>query len=917
MEKIVRREIEADGRSRSVCGHRPFRLVVSAVALSVLVCVPGWALDPQKKANQYVREVFDKRGGLPQDSISAIAQTPDGYIWIATQEGVARFDGVRFEVFNSDTSTAFTQNSIVDLLLDSRHRLWIGTGGGGVVLYEAGRFEAFLANDALLDKNVSSFWEDSTGSIWIGTNEGCTVIEKSGYHWNLTAEHGLPGNAVKDIGEDREGNIWIATTSGLARWSAGVVSAFTSENEPALLVNIIESVKGDTAGRVWIGTWGGGLVRYADQSFERVPSQDKKLMIPNILEDRDGNLWVALFDQGLGRVEGGRLVVHGEGNWMPGSRVNGLFEDREGNLLVGLIPGGLLVLRNGIFTTYETVDAPFTVYEDKTGDIWFGMTSKGLGRLRDGQIDIFGPESGFDVGARPILERPQGGLYVGTYNDGVKIFDGRRVTGELMYDGQPVGGNVRAILRASDGAIWYAVRRRGLYRLKDDTVEHFSPAEGLPIDQVFCLAEGPEATIWMGTWSSGLTRYRNGRFEVLEDSHALESDLILSLHVDPDGTVWAGTNGGGLVCYRDGRFTSIRKSDGLFDDTAYVLLEHQGHFWATSNNGVYRVSKQKLIDFVEGRVERVSSESFGEKDGLFSGECNGTTQPAGWKSHDGRLWFPTVAGLSVVDPEHLEPNTYVPRAFLTRFVVDEKPVAVAPGVRVGPGVDKLELHYTAPTLTNPQAVTFRYRLVGFDRDWVLAGPRRIAYYTNLDPGRYRFEVVPVNASGVKGREIEAFSFELVPAVWQTMWFRLCLILLALGLVWSTVALRIRTVKLRNIVLNKKVAQRTAELATAHAKIVKLEKESLEKQMAGGFAHEIRNALFGAKLLMTQLLKTRSGPESESIHKENAKRLADLFVMLRSKLDEDVTVDVAKAFKKLNDNGKLVEQAFVQTLASVD
>jgi ligand-binding sensor domain-containing protein/signal transduction histidine kinase len=869
-----------------------------------------------------VQTVYTEKDGLPQASVLSIAQTPDGYYWLGTQEGLARFDGVSFQVFDSTNTPALAHNDIAALYLDSRARLWISSRGGGVARFENGRFTSLTKKDGLIDDNVLAVYEDSQKRIWFATNEGCTVLEPGGKLWNLSTPEGLPKGAVNDVKEGPDGSMWIATEGGLVHWRQGSATVYDSQTLPSLTVNDIRTLAFDSSGALWVGTWGGGLLRYARGQWENIPSDRPKQMIADTVEDRDKNLWVALGDGGLGRVEDGRLVAYGKGDGLPNENGLVVFEDREGNLLLGLGPGGLVVLRDAPFVTYDARDglpdpSIRTIYQDIEGDLWIGLQADGLGRMRNGEISMFGSDSGIAGGTRSILDRPQGGLYVASLKEGVLVFEEGRVTGTLAHNGETLKISVRAMLSASDGSVWFGSIGQGLFRQKDGEVTIFTTADGLASNRILSLAEGPDGSIWIGAWGGGLTRYHQNQFEIVGGFPDLESKAVTSFKIDPDGTVWLGTYGLGILCYKDGRFTPILRANGLTDDSAFVLIEADGYLWATGNRGVYRTKKKELVDFVEGHIERIHSQSFGEGDGLKSRECNGGAQPAGWQARDGRLWFPTIAGLAVVDPKTIAPREFVPPPLIIRFVVDEKILPAVGQKRIEPGVEKLEIHYTAPTLSTPEGVNFRFRLKGFERDWVDAGERRVAYYTNLDPGPYRFEVSVINADGKIGTEIATFDFYLAPALWQTPWFRIAVGMCCLGLIWALVMLRLRTIKKRNILLEIKVAKRTAELEQAHARIVKLEKEAIEKQMAGGFAHEIRNALAGAKLMILRALKAEREPKPETANPNESEQLLNLFLLLRSKLDKESLAEVAGILKKVNNDKQLTEQALKLSLASVD
>jgi two-component sensor histidine kinase len=300
--------------------------------------------------------------------------------------------------------------------------------------------------------------------------------------------------------------------------------------------------------------------------------------------------------------------------------------------------------------------------------------------------------------------------------------------------------------------------------------------------------------LWIGTDGGGLNRFQEGRFTALKTANGLANDIVLSLHADDEGSLWIGTSGG-LSRLKDGALASFTTANGLFDDVVFQILEDaRGNLWMSCNKGVSRVSKTELEDLAKGKIGSVSAVSYGTADGMKSRECNGGFQPAGWRTHDGRLWFPTIKGVAVIDPDNINQNPFAPPVMIEQVLVDHEPIDIIDQVSLAPGKSKFEFHYTALSFIAPEKLRFRYRLDGFDNSWVDAGTKREAAYTNIPPGAYTFRVIACNNDGVWNETGSAFHFYLKPRFHQTSWFyALCAVLIGLiGL--GLYRLRVRQIK---------------------------------------------------------------------------------------------------------------------------
>jgi hypothetical protein len=389
-----------------------------------------------------------------------------------------------------------------------------------------------------------------------------------------------------------------------------------------------------------------------------------------------------------------------------------------------------------------------------------------------------------------ICEAPDGGLWVGTSGGGVSRLEDGHFTTYRRAQGLS-SDVVRALYCAEDGSVWIGTYGGGLNRLRNGTVQALTTKDGLPNDIVFAILPARAGGLWIGTYGGGLARLQDGRLRAYGSREGLSNDYVLALHEDGDGVLWIGTFGGGLVRLKDGRFRSYTTKDGLYDDVVYQILEDSaGYLWMGSDKGVFRVSKQSLAAHAQGGAP-LSFTSYGRADGMKSSQCISGAQPAGLRTRDGRLWFPTTRGVAVVDPGQLKVDARPPPVVIEEVLVDGR--AIGPE-RPPPGRGRLEIRYTALSFVSPEKVQFRYRLAGFDDDWVDAGSRRTAYYTNLPPGAYEFRVTASNADGVWNETGAALRVEIAPHFYETRWFY-ALVVLAMLLVGAGIY-HVRVLNLR-------------------------------------------------------------------------------------------------------------------------
>jgi len=782
--------------------------------LILLQIAPGLArasLDPDKPITQFIHQDWQTAQGLPQNSILSIAQTTDGYLWLGTEDGLVRFDGVRFAIFDKH-SIGLESNLIKVLLADRKGNLWVGSTAGGLSRLSHGRFTSYTTANGLSNNSILSLYEDGRGTLWIGTDGGGLIRYQNGGFHVFTKAQGLLDNVVFAISGDTDGNLWIGTQQGLSELSNGRFRTFTSKN--GLGSSSVRSIFVDRKKTIWVGTSADGLYRLGATGIKRFTTKDglTSNAIFSLYGDNADSLWIGTASGGLDRLANGKFSSFTEKEGLVGKDAWTILGDREGTLWIGT-ESGLNSLKNGSFTNLSKEDGLLSnlilgVYEDREGALWMG-SDQGLMRWKDGHVTAYTTKQGLpDNQVFSITQGPQGSIWIGTGHGVARLRDGKFDTFGAK-EGLP-NGFVVCTYTDRSGVLWVGTRG-GLSRFDGHRFVTYTTQDGLSNNYVLSIYEDAEGTLWIGTGGGGLNRFKNGKFSAYGTRNGLSSDVVFSIDGDADGTLWLATDGGGLDRLRHGKFTSYTAYKGLYDDAIFQILDdRRGRLWMSSDRGVFSVSKRQLNDFAQGRISAIASTVYGTADGMKSRECNGAFQPAGWRRKDGVLCFPTTKGLAMVNPSKLVRNEVPPVAILERVLVDNKDVPFDKPLTIPPGKGQLEFQFTAPSSIAPEKIQFRYMLEGFDKDWTQAGSRRIAYYTNIPHGKYRFRVRAGFEDTWEGPDASV-SLTLEPHYYQTTIFFVFIGILGISLFAAVYRLRISQLKASERKLVALVDERTSDL----------------------------------------------------------------------------------------------------------
>ncbi|WP_164731816.1 ligand-binding sensor domain-containing diguanylate cyclase [Rheinheimera mangrovi] len=783
--------------------NKKFSVACTALLLSLFLSLSFSASAATAALTDYFRESWSTRQGLPHNTINSISQTPDGYLWFATWEGVARYNGREFKVYGREQQTGLPDSGIRALHLDPKGRLLLGGSRGGLALLQDQQWRSVDPVSAL----VNEVRGDAKGQLWVGTEGGgLFCLQRDGSRQQWTRHHGLPSNTLYSMLHDDKDGLWLGTAEGLAYLQQGKLSSV--ENSPKLPIFALAFYKN----QLYLGTER-GLYRQQGEHFVVVQSELQQTAISRLLVDHQDDLWIGTVEEGVFRLSNYGLEQLTAKHGMPNNRVLAIYQDNEHSIWLGT-NGGLFRLRDAPFATLSTEQGlpdnfVRTVLQHSDGSIWIG-TARGVARYLNGKLlteQNLLPEQS----VLSLAETARGDVLIGTYSSGVFQYSDGKLTKLLDRSSGLLSNEVRAILPLQEGSIWLGTAQ-GLNHYHAQQMQSYTTREGLTADFVVALHKIGDV-LWIGT-GTGVTRLVNGKFEPLPLSQLDQTEYAFDFFEQAEQQLlWLATDRG-LARYRlDTAELSLvgRKAGMPFDKIFQVQADLHGNLWLSSNRGILRISQQSANAVADGTAARVAYELYGESDGMLSAQANGGSNPAAMLAQDGSLWFATASGVSRVQPDRLAGFAEtVPPVVLEELLVNGVTQKISGSMELQPDSDRVELHFAGLGYVMPDRIQYRSRLVGFDANWLDRGQQNFAEYTNLAPGRYEFLVQAANPGGEWSK---AARIELIkhPHWWQTRNFQWLSALSVLAVLLLLLYWRMSSLRHSQQRLKRQVEEKTAEL----------------------------------------------------------------------------------------------------------
>lgn len=737
----------------------------------------GFALDPNKSLNQYVIDKWTIENDLPQNFVSSIAQTPDGYLWLATTDGLARFDGKRFKVFNSLNTPEITNNRISALYVDREGVLFIGMEYGDLIQLKAGKFRKFKIKDIPSERIIISLIEDIKGKLWIGTlGKGLNYLKDGKiYPFSFEKSRGI-GRTIFSLYEDSKSNLWIGTYNGIyilknGKFEKYIIKGFNN-------LNNVFSICEDYEGNLWIGT-DIGLFQIKEDKV-RLFTKENGLcnnFVNEIIEDKDRNIWVGTTN-GVNRIKKGEKGNYIVEKFLENNLIDFIFEDHEKSIWIGTVGSGLIRLRDGKFITYTCNEGLINEHitslcEDNRRNIWIG-TPVGLMELSEGKFSSISIKDKFlNTFVNCILDDFEGNIWVGTIGKGLFQIKNGKSRNYTTNNGF-ISNNVRTIYKSKKGNIWIGTDK-GLACYRNGVFNSYTISDGLLSNVIYNIYEDTNYDLWIGTLN-GINILRDGKFIRFVPKKGNLRTTSFSMYEDIDNIIWIGTYGKGLCRLKNDEIFCITSKFGLYSNYIFHLVEdNQGNFWIYSEKGIFTVSRGGLNDLSEGRIPSIKCTSYGISDGLKSTEGGRTSVI---KTFDGKIWFATFKGIAVIDPEKIKINKLQPQVIIEKIVVNGKTSLKSDAKNLFKDINEIIFYFTANTFISPEKVKFKYKLEGFDKDWknLDSIQSRVVLYTNITPGQYSFKVIACNNDGIWNKKGDFFEFTVWEYFYEATIFKIAVVL---------------------------------------------------------------------------------------------------------------------------------------------
>ncbi|MBI5730429.1 MAG: hypothetical protein HY963_04760 [Ignavibacteriales bacterium] len=722
-------------------------------------------------------KVWTTEEGLPSKDIYDIVKGKNGFYYLGTSHGFVRFDGAEFKIYNTKNTDQIKANVTRNLFMDSQGKIWMGNGGAGILIYDGNKFERISEEQGLSLNHPSCFEEDADGRIFIGTHGGGLNIYDHGKFYVIKKEDGLTSNSISTILYDSKNILWIGSNDqDLLFMEKGKIKKYfdVTRKQFSRITKLYE----DSNGTIWVGTDNG--IMKIKNGFS-LPDKNLALLnngfINNITEDEDRNIWFAT-SKGVFIYNSKKLIRLGMDNVLLTDRISQILLNNDGIWMCSRGAGLARLTLNKIKVISEDQGLPDkivrTVFQDHSGTIWFG-TNKGIIRYDEKSGKLISSKL-----PKPILvpyawtSNLKGEIFIGTRNSGVWKYSNGSL--KNIADKRILGTSfVRSLYYDNDNTLWIGTNGGGVAMYKDGKFKFINKSTGLKSEFVACIVKNKTGQFWIGTSGGGASLVdKNGTvLKTITEKDGLASNIVSSINEDETGIVWISTGVFGISRFKDGKIFNIQEKDGIYSNSIKKMIyDNNGKFWCTSEFGLFSLDQNRLNDYAEGRIPKMTFNLYGKKDGMKSDEFHGLSNNAACLSKSGKLYFPTADGVVIVNPKELQSDKEKPTAYIDEVFVNYKLISKDDIRTFSPGTETIQFNYGGISINYSKNLSFKYILVGLDTNWADVGKRRQAFFTHLPYGNYIFKVVAIAPDGRRSNNAASINFSIEPFIWQTLWFRI-------------------------------------------------------------------------------------------------------------------------------------------------
>ena len=760
-------------------------------------------IDPEIPLNYLSMDQWTGRDGLVSNNLTSVNQVSSKFMWITSFNGILRFDGNSFKLFDKKNLPFLNSNGFYRSYEDSKGNILFTSQGSGIIKYTNNQFSQFFTGDSSA-LSVRCIKENKDGNYWIGTNNNGAFFLKDTVLTKLDFDQ-FTSLTIMDIEIEDDGKVWFATNGkGILIYDGNGIAKMTVDE--GLNSNTVNKLLKASDGRLFVGTADG--VFYFSKNVSKKLSLLEDIEVNDLYIDDFENLWIAS-EQGLFKIHLPTNLFDSftEEDGLPASQISSLFFDHENSLWISTKKAGLIRFRDGFFKNITTKDHlssdNVNIVVEHDNAYYIGCDDGLINVYRYNEISKLNLETSYyNVGIRDINFGVEGEILIASYRGLLSVHDGKEQLIDLEQYG--LSNDIRRVLRSQENMIWLATRSSGVVKLNSllDFEQNYTSSNGLKSDYILALEEGKNGDIFIGTHSGGLSVIkRSGEIINYPIEGGKSGILIFNIEILDDNSLWVATNIG-IYKFENEMFKKIHLNEDLNAETIFDIIMENGNAWLSSNIGLIKVTLSDLDEFIGGNITSVPGKLFDRYDGMASHECTGATRMT--LSSDGKLLIPTLGGVAVLNPNIVKENTQIPEVYITDMNTDfhSRDLSIDKTLSIEPGVMRYEFYFTSLSYIAPPKVRFRYKLIGIDNDWVEAGTEREAIYTNLPKGTYTFRVIASNNDGIWNEEGAMVKFEIQPYFYETIFFYV-LVIICLGLiVWGIILWRIHSISRVNTKLLK-------------------------------------------------------------------------------------------------------------------